>query len=341
MLGIAFGIFFPPALASVARMYPRARGKAIAIWGQAYSFGLAAAALSGFAGGAWRWVFIGCAVPAVLAVGYVPRWVEPERDPSPPPLAAQLLQYARRQSYRLAACASFGGLSMHFVVIGFSPVYFVDRGVDLRLVAALLAAGRALSGAVKLVGGALYDRRGGPWTARLILLATSALGVSPAAGAGRSWGFGCWCPSSAWRCRRCRWPTPCWSPRCRRSRAGASAPSAPGFWGWRHCCRPWSACFWAGGCRCPVLMTAALCLPVLVAVALHRAVGHRQRDPLIDLVDDPEGVAALLVAERGSHAVPAGFGKVDDAADHQRRAAVRTGPPCRAAGPPRCWRWPP
>ena len=98
-------------------------------------------------------------------------------DLAPVPLLAQLAQYARKQSYRLAGYASFGGVSMHFVVIGFSPVFFVDRGVDLRLVAVLLAAGRALSAAVKLVGGALYDRHGGPWTARLMTLTTLALGL--------------------------------------------------------------------------------------------------------------------------------------------------------------------
>ena len=177
LLGVAFGIFFPPALASVARLYPDAPGKAIAVWGQAYSFGLAAAALSAFAGGAWRWVFVGCAMPAVVAVVYVPRWVEVARDRSSLPLLAQLAQYARKQSYRLAGYASFGGVSMHFVVIAFSPVYFVDRGVSLGLVAALLSAGRVLSAPVKLVGGALYDRRGGPWTARLMTLTTFALGL--------------------------------------------------------------------------------------------------------------------------------------------------------------------
>ena len=177
LLGVAFGIFFPPALASVARLYPDAPGKAIAVWGQAYSFGLAAAALSGFAGGGWRWVFVGCTVPAVLAIAYVPRWVEPDGDMGPIPLLTQLAEYARKQSYRLAGYASFGGVSMHFVVIGFSPVFFVDRGVDLRLVAVLLAVGRALSAPVKIVGGALYDRRGGPWTARLMMLSTSALGL--------------------------------------------------------------------------------------------------------------------------------------------------------------------
>ena len=177
LLGVAFGIYFPPGLASVARLYRGAEGKAIAVWGQAYSFGLAAAALSVFAGEGWRWVFVGCAVPPLLAIAYVPRWVEADRDLAPVPWLAQLVQYARKQTYRLAGYASFGGVSMHFVVIGFSPVFFESQGVDLRLVGVLLAAGRFLSAPVKLVGGALYDRRGGPWTARLMMVSTAALGL--------------------------------------------------------------------------------------------------------------------------------------------------------------------
>ena len=49
--------------------------------------------------------------------------------------------------------------------------------MDLRLVAVLLAAGRIVSAPVKIVGGALYDRRGGPWTARLMMASTSASGL--------------------------------------------------------------------------------------------------------------------------------------------------------------------
>ncbi len=177
LLGAAFGIYFPPGLASVARLYPGTEGKAIAVWGQAYSFGLAAAALSVFAGGGWRWVFVGCAVPPILAAAYVPRWVEPARATASVPLLRQLAQYARKQTYRLAFLASFGGVSMHFVVIGFSPAFFEARGVDLRLVGVLLAAGRVLSAPVKLVGGALYDQRGGPWTARLMMAATFGFGL--------------------------------------------------------------------------------------------------------------------------------------------------------------------
>ena len=178
LLGVAFGIYFPPALASVARMYPDAPGRAIAVWGQAYSFGLAAAAASAFAGGAWRWVYVGCAVPAALAIVYVPHWTEVDRDPAPMAWLAQLAQNARKRTYRLAFYASFGGVSMHFVVIGFATAFFVvEQGLDLRLVAATLIGGRALSAPVKIVGGALHDRRGGPWTVRLMMLSTSALGL--------------------------------------------------------------------------------------------------------------------------------------------------------------------
>ena len=177
LLGVAFGIYFPPGLASVARLYPGSEGKAIAVWGQAYSFGLAAAALSVFAGAGWRWVYVGCAVPPLLAIAYVPRWVEPVRDRASMPLLAQLVQYARKHTYRLAFWASFGGVSMHFVVIGFSPTFFEAQGVNLWLVGVLLAAGRILSAPVKLAGGALYDQHGGPWTARLMTATTFIFGL--------------------------------------------------------------------------------------------------------------------------------------------------------------------
>ena len=177
-LGVAFGLFFPPALAAVTRSSPEAPGKAIAIYGLAYSFGLASAALSGTVGqDHWRWVFILSAIPGLATFLWAPRWSEPEVDSVALPLLAQLWEYSRVQAYRLAGLASFGGVSMHYVVIGFAPVYFVDAGVGIGLVASLIAIGRVLSAPVKLVGGALYDRRGGPWTARLMMSTTSAIGL--------------------------------------------------------------------------------------------------------------------------------------------------------------------
>ncbi len=66
---------------------------------------------------------------------------------------------------------------MHYVVIGFAPVYFVAGGIDIRRIAILLAAGRLLSAPVKLIAGSLYDRRGGPWATRLMMWMTSVTGV--------------------------------------------------------------------------------------------------------------------------------------------------------------------
>ena len=177
-MGVAFGLFFPPALAAVARVSADAPGRAIAIYGLAYSFGLASAAMSVNVGqDHWRWVFMVTAIPGLVAFVWAPRWPEPEVESAAMPLFAQLREYGRTRAYRLAGFASFGGISMHYVVIGFSPVYFVDGGVDLRLVAILIAGGRLLSAPVKLLGGWLYDRHGGPWTARLMTTTTSATGV--------------------------------------------------------------------------------------------------------------------------------------------------------------------
>ena len=277
LIGVAFGIYFPPGLASVARLYPDAPGKAIAVWGQAYSFGLAAAAASAYAGGAWRWVFVGCAVPAALAIVAVPRWIEVDRDPAPMALFAQIKRYARERTYRLAFYASFGGVSMHFVVIGFSTALFVvDREIDLELVAAMLIAGRTLSAPVKMVGGALYDRRGGPWTARLMMTATSVLGLplllAPA-------GFGVWMlvpfvgmavsvlpvanamlvaalpPQSGWGIGTFR-----------AALLGSAALLSAVVSGLLSLGVPLFA-----------LMLAALGLPALVAAAMHRAVEPRRR----------------------------------------------------------------
>ncbi len=179
-LGVAFGLFFPPALAAVARISPDAPGRAIAIYGLAYSVGLAAAAMSAHAGqDHWRWVFMVTAIPGLAAFVWAPRWPEPEPEAefAAPPLIAQLVEYGRTRTYRLAGFASFGGISMHYVVIGFAPVYFVAGGIDIRRVAILLAAGRLLSAPVKLIAGSLYDRRGGPWATRLMMWMTSATGA--------------------------------------------------------------------------------------------------------------------------------------------------------------------
>lgn len=178
LVGAAFGLFYPSGLASVARMYKATRGRAIAGYGLAYSFGLMIAAVSANAGqGGWRWVFYATGAMAAGLVVVAPRWVEAERDTGGISLARQLLLHARHREYRVSAATSMAGQTMHYVVIGFAPVLFVDRGVSLGLVTGLLAAGRLGSVPGKMVGGALFDRLGGLWTARLLMVSVVALGA--------------------------------------------------------------------------------------------------------------------------------------------------------------------
>jgi hypothetical protein len=67
---------------------------------------------------------------------------------------------------------------MHYVVIGFAPVLYVDRGISLGVISVLLAAGRLGSVPGTVVSGVLYDRYGGLWVTRSLMVAVLALGVS-------------------------------------------------------------------------------------------------------------------------------------------------------------------
>jgi len=178
LVGVAFGLFYPSGLASIARLYEAARGRAIANYGLAYSIGLAIAAVAADVGEAsWRWVFFASAIAAAGLVVWAPRWTEAGPDTEQHALFHQLRVYAQRREYRISGLVTITGLAMHFVVIGFAPVLYVDRGVSLTLVSLLLAAGRLGSIPGKVLSGMLYDRYGGMWVARALLLAVLALGI--------------------------------------------------------------------------------------------------------------------------------------------------------------------
>lgn len=178
LVGAGFGLFYPSGLASIARIYEARRGRAIANYGLAYSFGLAIAAVAAGVGeSAWRWVFYVAGGTAVGLVAWAPRWVEAGPDTATHSLLAQLRTYAAHRDYRISALSTMTGLAMHFVVIGFAPVLFVDRGLELGLVSGLLAAGRLGSVPGKIVCGALFDRFGGLWVTRLIMATEVVLGI--------------------------------------------------------------------------------------------------------------------------------------------------------------------
>jgi NNP family nitrate/nitrite transporter-like MFS transporter len=178
LVGVGFGLFYPSGLASVARMYEATRGRAIANYGLAYSLGLALAAVAANVGqSGWRWVFYVSGAVAVGLVVWAPRWVEAEPDTGGHSLLSQLRTYAAHRDYRISAVTTLTGLAMHYVVIGFAPVLYVDRGIRLSLVSVLLAVGRLGSIPGKLLCGGLFDRFGGLWVARMLMVAEFAVGI--------------------------------------------------------------------------------------------------------------------------------------------------------------------
>lgn len=178
LVGVGFGLFYPSGLASVARMYAETRGRAIASYGLAYSVGLAIAAVSAEAGQeGWRWVFYTAAAAALGLFVWAPRWVEAEPETGEHSLLSQLRVYASHRDYRTSAVTTMTALAMHYVVIAFAPTLYTDRGVGLGLVTGLLAAGRLGSVPGKVVCGGLYDRHGGPWVVRGMMLFVLAVGV--------------------------------------------------------------------------------------------------------------------------------------------------------------------
>ncbi len=178
LVGVGFGLFFPSGLASVARLYEERRGRAIASYGLAYSVGLALAAASANAGrGGWRLVFFVSAGAAAGMAVFAPRWKAAPHDPERTSLVDQLRGYLQHRLYRLSATTSLAGLAMHYIVIGFSPTLFVDRGQSLSIVSLMIVIGRLGSVPGKIVFGTLFDRRGGLWATRAILGATAILGV--------------------------------------------------------------------------------------------------------------------------------------------------------------------
>jgi len=178
VIGAGSGLFFGPGLASIGRMYSATRGRAIASYGLAYSFGLSLAAFSANAGQAmWRWMFWGTGGVALVFALIAPHIVE-AREPDIPPLLGSLRSYLGHPLYRMSLVTGAVAGTTSYVINGFTPTLFDDRGAALGIVTALIGIGRLASAAGKYLSGWLFDRIGGAHAARLIMLAITALGVA-------------------------------------------------------------------------------------------------------------------------------------------------------------------
>ncbi len=175
--GLGIGVFFAPGLASIGRMFPAIRGRALATYGLGYSVGTAAAAfVAGWDGIDWRWPFYATAVLTLGLTVLAPQLLD-STEGAPPPMLASLRRYMRDPFYQMSLVTALVAGAATYIFIGFAPTLFVDRGVSLTLVATLIGVGRLASIGGKYVAGWMYDRFGGPQSAQWIMYAMAVSGV--------------------------------------------------------------------------------------------------------------------------------------------------------------------
>jgi predicted MFS family arabinose efflux permease len=178
VVGAGSGLFFGPGLASISRMYTTTRGRAIASYGLAYSVGLALAAFSASAGqAAWRWMFFVTGAAALVAAVFAPHLVEAQSTQIPP-LLPSLRSYLGSPLYRMSLVTGAVAGTTSYVINGFTPTLFDDRGATLGIITALIGIGRLTSAGGKYLSGWLFDKIGGPQAARLIMTAITVLGLA-------------------------------------------------------------------------------------------------------------------------------------------------------------------
>jgi predicted MFS family arabinose efflux permease len=179
VIGAGSGLFFGPGLASIGRMYSVTRGRAVASYGLAYSLGLALAAFSASAGqAAWRTMFWATGGVALVFAIVAPRLVEAQASSHIPPLVASLRSYLSKPLYRMSLVTGAVAGTTSYVINGFTPTLFDDRGATLGIITALIGIGRLTSAGGKYLSGWMFDRIGGAHAARLIMFAITALGLA-------------------------------------------------------------------------------------------------------------------------------------------------------------------
>ena len=158
LLGAGAGLFFPAGLQAVAIFAgANRRGFAMGIYGVAFSIGLTVAALLGVLGASsgWRvsfWIAAGLAVVALVVTS---------RMTTAPPLRGARWTLPWRAVLGLPTIVGTVGAILQYGVLAFFATYAVDEWeLSEARAAALLAGGRIVSIAAKLVGGASADRIG-------------------------------------------------------------------------------------------------------------------------------------------------------------------------------------
>lgn len=180
ILGAGSGLFFASGLATVGRMFTTRRGRAVANYGLAYSLALATAAFAANVGvGHWRLPFLVAAAAAAVLAVMAPRYQEADHEA---PVKGQMMESLRaglrHPLYRVSLLTGMVAGTCHYVIIGFSPTLFVDRGESLPFVATMIGVGRLASTIGKFGGGRLYDRFGGLLTSTVVMFTLVTIGLA-------------------------------------------------------------------------------------------------------------------------------------------------------------------
>lgn len=176
LLGTGAGFFFPAGLQAVATLAgPSRRGTAMGFYGVAFSLGLTLAALLGTLGASqgWRlafWCGGGLALAGLLASGGL--WSLPGRV---------LSDGSRTRWWAVVglptAVGSVGAVCQYGIVPYLALFAVREWGLSTGGAAGLLAVGRVLSIAAKLLSGASSDRIGARASARRLGVVLTALGL--------------------------------------------------------------------------------------------------------------------------------------------------------------------
>jgi predicted MFS family arabinose efflux permease len=177
LIGTGSGLFWASGMATVGRMYRRKRSRAVATYGLAYSAGLGVAAFAGDLGiGYWRWAFyVTAGLAAVLAI-VTPSLQDAEPGPSGG-MWRSLRNSLREPLYRMSLITALVAGMSNYILLGFAPLLFTERGAKLSIIATFIGVGRLISALGKYGAGWLIDRFGGPFTGVALMASIAALGL--------------------------------------------------------------------------------------------------------------------------------------------------------------------
>lgn len=176
LIGCGSGLFWASGMATIGRLYARKRSRAVAAYGLAYSAGLGAAAFAGDLGSAyWRWAFFATTALAVGLVIFAPQLRDAE--PGSGSTWQSLRTSLSHPLYRMSLITALVAGMTNYILLGFAPLLFTERGAKLSLIATMIGVGRVVSSIGKYGAGWLMDRFGGPATGVCLMASIALLGL--------------------------------------------------------------------------------------------------------------------------------------------------------------------